>query len=184
MSNTCKTHELEAEWSAARNRNVVCVMLDFQAVSPSFVLIDLIFKVSQSCALKPKLHMSSGSYSGLVELCKRVFSKRWQCYFVSLLRTDVWDYGHMFLNKIYMVTVKYSRPCVSKEPQCIVSSNFQVFVFFSIGLSHRSLEEPFFLLRIGDVLVYFLARRLYKPRTTSGASSQNRRLRKTPNKHI
>lgn len=48
MSNTCKTHELEAEWSAARNRNFVCVMLDFQTVSPSFVLIDLIFKVSQS----------------------------------------------------------------------------------------------------------------------------------------
>lgn len=45
MSNTCKTHELEAEWSAARNRNFVRVMLDFQTVSPSFVLIDLIFKV-------------------------------------------------------------------------------------------------------------------------------------------
>lgn len=85
----------------------------------------------------------------------------------------------MFLNKIYMVRAKYSRPCVSKEPQCIVSS-----YFLSIGLSHRSLEEPFFPLRIGDVLGYFLARRRYKPHTTSGASSQNRRLRKTPNKHI
>lgn len=83
----------------------------------------------------------------------------------------------MVQSEISIVWVKYPRPSLSKEPQRIVSKCF--------GLSRRSLENPPSpLVKIGMFWVTFLARRRYETFcAASGASSQNSRSRKTPNKH-
>lgn len=76
---------------------------------------------------------------------------------------------------ISIVWVKYSRPSLSKEPQCIVSKCF--------GPSHRSLEKPPSFCQDWDVLGYFFGKTLlHNLALHLELVSQNSRSRKTPNK--